>query len=242
MKAIILAAGRGSRMLSLTDDRPKCLVELKGKPLLHWQLEALRGAGIADILVVRGYLKDRVAGDFQVTENPRWHETNMVASLMAARDWLCESPCIVSYSDIIYPSAAVERLLNTSQTAPLAILYDLNWLKLWEQRFNDPLIDAESFVQENGILKDIGRSGVRLEEIQGQYMGLLKFSPQSATWMSELLDKNQNLCDKLDMTALLRLLIENGKEIMAIPWDGKWCEVDNRVDLEVAEKIFRWSD
>ena len=229
-------------MLSLTDDRPKCLVELKGKPLLHWQLEALRGAGIADILVVRGYLKDRVVGDFQVTENHRWYKTNMVASLMVARDWLYDSPCIVSYSDIIYPSAAVERLVNTSQTAPLAILYDLNWLKLWEQRFVDPLIDAESFVQKNGILKDIGRSGGKIEEIQGQYMGLLKFSPQSAKWISNLLNNNQALCDKLDMTTLLRLLIENGKGIMAVPWDGKWCEVDSRVDLEIAEKIFYWSD
>ena len=50
---IILAAGRGSRMSNLTEERPKCMVELAGKPLLHWQLSALRRAGISSILAVR---------------------------------------------------------------------------------------------------------------------------------------------------------------------------------------------
>ena len=56
MKAIILAAGRGSRLLSLTEDRPKCLVEAGGKPLLAWQIEALRGAGIQ---MGKGILQNR---------------------------------------------------------------------------------------------------------------------------------------------------------------------------------------
>ncbi len=77
MKAIILAAGRGSRLLSLTDDRPKCLVELYGKPLLDWQIKALRDAGIQDITVVRGYLKDKITGEFETLENPRWFKTNI---------------------------------------------------------------------------------------------------------------------------------------------------------------------
>ena len=55
MRGIILAAGRGSRMKHLTSERPKCMVKLQGKPLIEWQLEALRAAGIDDIAIVTGY-------------------------------------------------------------------------------------------------------------------------------------------------------------------------------------------
>ena len=62
MKAIILAAGRGSRMKNMTDERPKCLVELGGKPLLEYQLTALRQAGINEIAVVTGYRRELLVG------------------------------------------------------------------------------------------------------------------------------------------------------------------------------------
>ena len=144
MKAIILAAGRGLRMRDLTDERPKCLVEMRGKVLLDWQLEALRGAGVSDIAIVAGYkselLSNRGLVEFQ---NPRWAETNMVSSLACAQEWLLSEPCIVSYSDIFYEALAVESLIKS--TARLAITYDPHWLKLWEKRFDDPLLDAETF-------------------------------------------------------------------------------------------------
>lgn len=236
MKAIILAAGRGSRLLNLTDDRPKCLVELHAKPLLHWQLEALKGSGISDILVVRGYRKDQITGDFETTENPRWFETNMVATLLAAKNWLLNQACIVSYSDIVYPAEAIHRLMQDE--SPLSILYDPNWLELWEQRFEDPLSDAESLrLDPQGQLVDIGRKAISVKEIQGQYMGLLKFTPEAAGWFFNLLDKNQELADRLDMTSLLRMLMDQGRTIQAIPWDGAWCEVDNQKDLKVAKEI-----
>ena len=103
MRAIILAAGRGSRMKSLTDERPKCLVELRGKPLLEWQLWALRDAGINEIAIVTGYKRELLAERGLVEFfNPRWAETNMVSSLACAEAWLVADTCIVSYADIFY--------------------------------------------------------------------------------------------------------------------------------------------
>lgn len=234
MKAIILAAGRGSRLLSLTDDRPKCLVELYGKPLLDWQIEALRGAGIQGITVVRGYLKDKITGEFETLENPRWFKTNMVATLMAARELLKQDTCIVSYSDIVYPAEAVKRLVQDDE--PLSILYDPDWLTLWQKRFDDPLSDAESFkLDEKNFLVEIGRKNVKLEEIQGQYMGLLKFTPQSSGWVTDILEEDPKLHDTLDMTALLQRLIDKGRQIKALPFRGKWCEIDSQRDLQVAD-------
>ena len=101
MKAIILAAGRGSRMKHLTDTQPKCLVELNGKSLLDWQLKALRDAGITEIAIVTGYRRQLLVNRGLIEfYNPRWAETNMVSSLACADEWLTTEPCIVSYSDI----------------------------------------------------------------------------------------------------------------------------------------------
>ena len=89
MKAIILAAGRGSRMKNMTDDRPKCMVELRGKPLLEWQLTALHEAGISEIAIVTGYKRELLANRAPMEfHNPRWAETNMVSSLACAQEWL----------------------------------------------------------------------------------------------------------------------------------------------------------
>ncbi|MBF0128245.1 MAG: phosphocholine cytidylyltransferase family protein, partial [Magnetococcales bacterium] len=144
MKAIVLAAGRGSRMGDLTDDRPKCLVELGGRPLLEWQLAALRGAGIREIAIVTGYKSGMLRGrGLTGFHNPRWETTNMVSSLACAGTWLREGPCIVSYSDIFYEASAVSSLMASS--AELAVTYDPGWLPLWEKRFGDPLRDAETF-------------------------------------------------------------------------------------------------
>ena len=76
---------------------------LAGKPLLEWQLAALRGAGIDEIGIVRGYKAHLLDGRGLVAfDNARWADTNMVASLMSASDWLRAEPSIVSYSDIFY--------------------------------------------------------------------------------------------------------------------------------------------
>jgi choline kinase len=156
MKAVILSAGRGSRMKDLTLERPKCLVELRGKALLDWQLQALRGAGIAEIAIVTGYKRELLANRGLVEfHNARWAETNMVSSLACAQDWLKAEPCIVTYSDIFYSSAAVRSLMTSA--APLALTYDPNWLELWTRRFADPLLDAETFrLTPKHTLSEIG--------------------------------------------------------------------------------------
>jgi len=233
MKAIILAAGRGSRMKEMTDDRPKCLVELRGKPLLEWQLAALRKAGVDEIAIVTGYKRELLA-NLSVKEfhNPRWEETNMVSSLACAQEWLQAEPCIVSYSDIFYEASSVESLI-ASQSG-LAVTYDPHWLKLWEKRFGDPLTDAETFrLNQDNTLAEIGNRPKSLDEIQGQYMGLLRFTP--AGWQ-ELVRIRAGLtdaqCDKMHMTGTLQKIIEAGKmPIEAVTYEYEWGEVDSADDL-----------
>lgn len=235
MKAIILAAGRGSRLQALTDQKPKCLVKLDGRPLLEHQLEALRNAGISEIGIVTGYRREFLCNrGLPEFHNPRWDQTNMVSSLSYARDWLLESPVIVSYSDIFYEPSAIISLMSSD--APLAITFDPDWLSLWSKRFEDPLEDAETFrLNAEGKLTEIGQKPKSASEVQGQYMGLLRFTPEA--WRETSLIRDQlspQEQDRMDMTGTLQRIIKAGRvAITAIPYTGIWGEVDTAADLAI---------
>jgi L-glutamine-phosphate cytidylyltransferase len=239
-RAVILAAGRGSRLGAISDDRPKCLVPLARKPLLERQISALRGGGVTSVGVVRGYLGEKInLAGLSYFENPRWAETNMVMSLAAAAPWLQTGEVIVSYADIFYNQDVVRAL--AAAPGDLAITYDPRWLSLWSRRFTDPLSDAETFrIDASGNLTDIGRRATQVAEIEGQYMGLLKFTPRA--WMAvedvlAALDAKSR--DRLDMTTLLRTLLGAGFPIRTVSIAGQWGEVDSSGDLELYEKMIR---
>lgn len=239
MKAIILAAGRGSRMGTATEQKPKCLAELGGRPLLDWQIDALRRAGVTELAIVRGYcghlLENR--GADRLFDNPRWSQTNMVRSLATAAEWLRSEPCVVSYSDIVYHPSAPQSL--AAVPAWLAITYTPGWLDLWSRRFAAPLADAETFrLAADGTVREIGRRPQTVDEVEGQYMGLLKFTPESWAEVERLLTELPPADgDRLDMTSLLGRLIARGKPITAVPYAGSWGEADNQNDLALYERM-----
>lgn len=230
-RAIILAAGRGSRMGPLTAEQPKCFVELHGRRLLDWQLAALRAAGIQEIAIVRGYCAHLFSERVCYFENPRWQQTNMVRSLEAAAQWLEADDCIVSYSDIFYSAETVRRL--AAGAGSIAISYDPGWLEIWSRRFPDPLLDAETFRRHpDGSLAEIGSRSDSLNAIEGQYMGLLKLRPSGWRDVVSLLDSMDSAeVDRLDMTALLRRGLECGWRIDTMEVSGAWGEVDSVSDL-----------
>ncbi len=239
MRAVILAAGRGSRMGPLGHDRPKCLVELEGSTLIERQIAALRRGGVDQIGVVRGYRAEMVHfPGLSYFSNQRWAETNMVMSLAAAADWLRSWPVIVSYADIFYRSDLVRGLAGASGT--LVITYDRAWRRLWTRRFADPLADAETFrIDGAGRLLEIGGKTTRVEDIEGQYMGLLKFTPSAWDAVEALLSTlDAPVRDRLDMTGLLRrLLAGNDLPVSTFPTEGQWGEIDNPEDVALYEKM-----
>ncbi len=246
--AIILAAGRGSRMDALTDDRPKCLLQLAGKPLLDWQVGALRKGGMDNIYAVLGYRSEVVPGDFRRLHNPRWSETNMVRTLMCAEAVLLENDCIISYSDIAYHPEHIAKLAHNQED--IAISYDTEWAKLWGLRFDDPLSDAETFRQQDGLLQEIGKRTDDMNNIHGQYMGLIKCTPDGYRAINEYVGSlSSEEGDKLDMTSLLSGLLAKGVRIGTTAVCGRWVEADNADDLKKYEAAlqnegfshdFRW--
>ena len=236
MKAIILAAGRGSRLNHITDGKPKCLVEIAGRTLLDWQTAALKIAGIDDITVLRGYMKELIVGKhINVIDNPRWSETNMVATLYCARDILAKYPAVVAYSDILYHPSIITGLMKAE--SGITITYDTLWESLWSERFTDPLKDAETFQTEKGKVTAIGEKTDQIRHIQGQYMGLLKFTPAGWQEVERLLSGlDADRRDRLDMTSMLRLLIQRGISVRAMAISGRWCEIDSAADLNLYQR------
>lgn len=247
MRAIILAAGQGSRLYPYTKDRPKCMVELLGKPLLHRQLAVLKGAGIDDILLVGGYKADRlVAEGVGVVLNPRYAETNMVTTLFCAESWMQPGEdLIVAYGDIVYEPGVLKSLLKTD--APLGISVDREWRRLWELRMENPLVDVETLkLDEQGCIVELGKKPLSYDDVQGQYMGLIKVRGDQVKAFGQAwhaLDKSACFdgkdFDNMYMTSFLQHLIDSGWKAQAAFTSNGWLEVDTVDDLRCYEEIIR---
>lgn len=241
MKAIILAAGRGSRLNELTQNKPKCLTKIGSLSLLERQIASITTAGIKDISIVTGYLAEELSGlNLTKYHNQNWQSTNMVMSLMEADDLLTNYECIVSYSDIFYETNAISMLVKSNfQTA---ITYDPKWLEKWSQRYENPLEDAETFrIQDNQLLIEIGNKPNTIEEVAGQFMGLIKISPGEWNKIKNYFYKqDEQIRKQIQLTHLLNGLIQNQIiEIAGIPFTGIWGEIDTKKDLEFYEKYYK---
>ncbi|KAF6628187.1 phosphocholine cytidylyltransferase family protein [Paenibacillus polymyxa] len=239
MKAIILAAGRGTRMRHLTANRPKCLLEIGGHSLLDWLKKALALKEISDIVIVRGYRAEQIPLDgCLIVDNPNWEKYNIASSLFCAEAWLTSDSCLVSYSDIIYTSRTAQQICSCE--GDIVIPYNTRWLETWSRRFNDPLTDLENFkLTETGDLKEIGGGALSYEDIQGQYMGLLKLTPKGFSMIQEtLIHLDQDEIQHMDITSLLSRILERGISIKTLPVDDPWFEVDNENDLKVGNEYW----
>ncbi len=232
-RSLILSAGRGSRMGTLTELKPKALTVLYGKTLLDWQLETLDILNIKKKIIVSGYKSELISGNFEKYKNDRWKDTNMVSSLFCAPKF--NGSTIVSYSDIVYNSDHVKMLLDSAYD--ITITADKFWEQLWTLRFDNPLDDAETFIHKNGYLQEIGEKTSNISNIQAQYMGLLKLTKNGWLIMQDLFNSfSTHKQDKMDMTGMLNELIKNGINVNVIFVEGKWCEVDSHKDVLIYEK------
>lgn len=242
MRCIFLAAGRGSRLMPLTSDRPKCLVEFRGQPFLSYAVETARACGISDLVVVRGYRGDRIdtpGCDFR----DNLVGGNMVASLMSAADSL-QGDVIVSYTDILYELEVFARVALCP--ANIAVAVDLHWRDYFSARAGDANSIAETLRIENGLIVEIGtpaKSGLRVD---AQFIGLIKFDASVSGGLQERYDRlkanvvpgpwrNSPGIRDAFMTDFLQELIDSGIPVVAVPVRGGWIEIDTVADYRLLE-------
>ena len=250
MNAIILAAGKGERLQPLTNDKPKCLVELFGKSLLEWQIEAFQSSGITDITIVSGYKSDLINfPEITILKNEKYESTNMVETLFSAKEKMLDST-IVSYGDIIFEKNVLESLINSPND--ISVIVDKQWKRLWEKRFQDPLSDAESLIIEDGCIVEIGQKVNSYEKICGQYIGLMKFQGSGIDLIKRHYEEAKNQAntgtnplnaslpfEKSYLTDFLYSLIRSGATIKAVPVNNGWLEIDTLSDLDLYEFLYK---
>lgn len=259
MKVIILAAGQGTRLRPLTDDRPKCMVEIKGKSIIERQLETMYQCGIAEenIYIVTGYRGDVLRDKFKerkfhFIQNENFETTNMVCSLMCAEHILEENDdIIISYGDIIYESCVFEAILKAEND--ISVIVDDGWYAYWAQRCENPLDDAETLLydaQDNLI--EIGQKTSDLARVQSQYIGLMRYRGEGVKKVLDIARQAKKRSEqgvplwrtnrnyhKMYMTDLLQGLIDENNELKAVHINRGWFEVDDCEDLRVVESKIR---
>lgn len=242
MKLLILAAGQGKRLMPLTDNKPKCMVEYNGRVIIDSIVDTAKYYGIKDIAIISGYkgeVLERYLKEKNIIfyRNQKYSSTNMVSTLFCAKEFM-DDDLIITYSDIVYKQEVLKKIIESKDDFSLII--DRKWKELWLKRMDNPLDDAETLKIKNGKIVEIGKKPRNYDDIQGQYVGLIKISKnilERVKHFYESLDKNteydgQNF-ENMYMTSFIQKIIDNLVSVKPIFIDGGWVEIDSVNDLNV---------
>ena len=243
-KAVILAATRGSKLEDLTMDRPKCMVDVRGKPLLHRLVGSFNDAGVRELTVVTGYKADTVNfPGINTAENTDFETTGEVASLACSMDAL-QGECVVSYGDIMFRSHVLNQLLDCE--ADIAVVVDANW-KQERAETTKRTVDlaACSHAYTGDYFDDEVSELTRLDnamneaDANGEWIGLAKFSANGSELLRAELDnmKSDGSLAKASMNDLFNRLIDSGAKPQVVYITGNWLDVNDAFDLARARNF-----
>jgi phosphoenolpyruvate phosphomutase len=243
-KAVILAATRGSKLEELTVDRPKCMVDVRGKPLLHRLVGSFNDAGVRELTVVTGYKADAVNfPGINTVENTDFETTGEVASLACSMDAL-KGECVVSYGDIMFRSHVLNQLLECE--ADIAVVVDANWKQERAETTKRTMdLVACSHAYTGDYFDDEVSELTRLDsamsdgEANGEWIGLAKFSAKGSELLRAELDsmKSDGSLATASMNDLFNRLIDGGANPQVVYITGNWLDVNDAFDLARARNF-----
>jgi dTDP-glucose pyrophosphorylase len=230
-KAVILAAGRGTRMRELTAEAPKPMIEVRGKPVLQHIIEGLHDAGMGDLLVVVGYRADAVRDFFgdgrrykigiQYVTQTTQDGTGRVVDL--SRDFVGDCPFVLSYGDILVESANYKRVADLRENVE-AIISVI--------RGEDVSKGGAVFLNERMELLDLREKSQQDEPTSPWYnAGLYAFRPSIFGFTAKLQLSPRG---EYELTDAIRDLAQSGKKIQALELIGEWADVR---DPEILAKL-----
>ena len=247
MKAIILAAGDGSRMGKLTQNIPKPLVILNGKSIIERQLSILKKIGITKIYIITGPHNEKFNLKNVVFVNDLDHKKHdILGSLITARDYINDE-IIITYSDQIFDEKIMKSINNFKGDIGIAV--DLDWEKNYENRDQHPKSEADNVLfDEKGNILELRKNIQKPNSVIGEFTGIVKLSKKGSKIFldkySELETSHQGKfhnspsLEKGIISDMLQELIDSGINVEPILISGKWCEIDTPQDLEKAKKLF----
>jgi len=247
MNAIIIAAGSGKRISEDVKDLPKSLLTVNGKPIIAYQIQALKQVGIKNIVVITG-IHDEKFGieNVHYIKDHYYNEHDIMGSLMEAKDFL-KNDVLVLYADIIFELKILKQILDSKGDISIAI--DMTWEKMYEGRTEHPKSEAEN-VQLNKAKKIIKiKKNIKNENNDvGEFLGIIKFSPYGSGLFvkqyEELIKTHVGTfqqapsVSKAYLTDMIQELVDYKIDVEPVIISGKWCEIDTIQDLERAQKMF----
>ncbi len=253
MRPIIIGAGRGSRLGPNTDDIPKALVPVMGKPMIEWILDALGAAGFArkDVVFICGYRAEVVRGrypEFTFVDNHDWERNNILASLFCARSELAGG-FVSTYADIVYRGSAVTKAVASPYDKVLVC--DTDWRRRYVDRSQHPESDGEKMRAEGARVVELSRR-IAPEKASGEFIGVAKFTPEGARelvsaygaaqkqWSGKTWREGRTF-ERAYLIDLFQEMIEQGSAFHRVDTQGGYMEIDTREDLACAEKWWRES-
>lgn len=249
MRAIILAAGVGSRLNKYTEALPKGLLPLAGKTIIEREIEVFRKVGITDITIVTGFKADKFKIDgVKYVYDPDWEkkETSIVNSLFCAQQSFDGvDDVLIAYADTIHEPGVLQQIMK--ENYPLSKAIDVDYKDYWIARNGDWLIDSESCtLNSDGSIKEIGESDVvDPKRLHGRDASLTFVRRDMAPKVLALYvklhqeHKEEPLIDgkpirRFNMTNLLQSWVNNGWKVMANKIKRGWMEFDTNEDYENA--------
>lgn len=239
MKAVILAAGMGTRLNPLTNNRPKCLIEVNGESIIKTVLRHLSGNNIEETIIVVGYAKDQIIEEIgsrfasmkiSYIENKLFAKTNNMYSLWLARDHL-ESGCILIEGDVIFEEEILHRLLDSEKDKAYWVV----------DKFTKDMNGCMLKTNSDGIINNIRivRHNLSLEKNSFKSVGILKITPDFGKHLSNWL--NWSVLEDNVNVYYDTIISEHVNEypVYALNINGlKWFEIDDIDDLRKANVLF----
>jgi choline kinase len=235
MKAVILAAGQGTRIRSVHGERPKCLIEVDNTTILDHQLEALSRVGINEVAIVVGYEKEQIINHVtsrklsnvqrvHFIENPAFAISNNIYSLWLALDWLRGDSFIVLNADVIFGADVLDIAVRTN--APISMIVD----PLWRDETMKVIIQGDRVMQ---MSKKVSR-----EQFSGTYIGITLFSKAI---QERFFDKMNAVISAGRVNDFFNVavqeLVDEGVHVGYTSTDGlAWAEIDDPTDLSFARQ------
>jgi L-glutamine-phosphate cytidylyltransferase len=251
MRPIVIGAGRGSRLRHETEEIPKTLVSVMGRPMIEWILEALAEAGFArnDVVYVCGYKGDVIRArypEFTFVENRDWASNNILLSLLCARSHMVDG-FFSTYSDIVYRGEAVTKLAASKHD--MTIVCDTDWRRRYTGRSEHPETDAEKLRAEGSRVVEMSRK-IPSDEASGEFIGVTRFTKDGAAELLDAFDtaraafaggpfREGRTFEKAYLIDLFQWMVERGSAFHRVDMHGGYMELDTLQDLSLAERWWK---
>jgi choline kinase len=235
MKAIILSAGQGKRLLPLTAKQPKAAIKIKGKSVLEWQLQELSKCAIEDVLVVTGFGADNIDSivqnqNFITTRtlyNPFYLQSDNLGTCWIARHEMA-MPFILINGDTLFEADIVRQLLGSKTEGEITLVTDSKDI------YDD---DDMKIILEKDQISKIGKT-IDRSKVDAESIGMMCFTAEGSNIFIEQLNTMMRANSGLQKWYLSAInAVAQSKKVTTCPIDGlHWCEIDSHEDLDIAEK------